>query len=82
MEGLQILKPTARKGILRDGILEKGTLKNGLPEKEKHTFDKHSGVNVEVDIVACEEDDDVDDAMAKWALENLKFSVDQPVKRF
>ncbi|CAI9784176.1 unnamed protein product [Fraxinus pennsylvanica] len=80
MEGLQILKPMARKEILHDGIFEEGTLQNGLPEKEKRTFDKYGGVNVGVDIVTCEEDDDVDDAMAKWAVENLKFSVDQPIE--
>ncbi|PIN19270.1 hypothetical protein CDL12_08044 [Handroanthus impetiginosus] len=74
MEGLQILKP---RGMLQNGISETGTLQNGLPVREKHTVDRHGGINVVADIVASEED--VDDAM-EWVVENLKFSVKEPIE--
>lgn len=35
------------------------------------------GVNAEIDIVISH--DDVDIAMAKWVIDNVKFSVKQPV---
>lgn len=35
-------------------------------------------MNIEVDIVNCE--DDIDDGMGKWIVENLKFSVKQPIE--
>ncbi|KAG8365037.1 hypothetical protein BUALT_Bualt18G0061300 [Buddleja alternifolia] len=78
MEGLQILKPMARSGILLNGISEKGILQNGLPESEKQTVCKHGGINLAVDIVTSEEDDD--DATVTWVVENLKFSVKEPIE--
>lgn len=68
VEGLQILKPLARKGILENGIAEKGD------EQIVETC----GVNAEADIVISQ--DDVDDGGAQWVVNNLKFSVKQPVK--
>ncbi|KAI3466210.1 hypothetical protein Pfo_022873 [Paulownia fortunei] len=78
MEGLQILKPTARQGMLLNGISKNGILHNGLPESEKQAVDRRGGVNMAVDLVTSEEDDD--DAMAKWVVENLKFSVNEPIE--
>lgn len=79
MEGLQILKPNVHQGILLTEISGKGLLQNGLPEIRNQTVDKCGGINVAVDIVTSEED--VDDAMVKWVVQNLKFSVNEPVKR-
>ncbi|KAL7103507.1 hypothetical protein ACP275_08G183600 [Erythranthe tilingii] len=70
MEGLQILKPTARA--------ENGLLQNGSLETKKQIVDKSGGINVAVDIVTSEED--FDDSTAKWVVENLKFSVDKPIE--
>ncbi|KAK6154398.1 hypothetical protein DH2020_008646 [Rehmannia glutinosa] len=79
MEGLQILKPTARQGVLLNGISKKGILQNGLPESEKQIGDRCGGVNMAVDVVASEDVDD-DDTMGKWEVENLKFSVNEPIE--
>lgn len=70
MEGLQIIKPRSPHSIRRDS--PEGPL--------KETAERFGGMNVEVDIVNCE--DDVDDGMGKWIVENLKFSVKQPVRGF
>ncbi|KAL3850820.1 hypothetical protein ACJIZ3_012702 [Penstemon smallii] len=78
MEGLQILKPMTQQGIIANGIAENGILQNGLPERRKQIVDKHGGVGLEVDIVASEDDDD--DAMVKWMVENFKFSVKEPIE--
>lgn len=67
MEGLQILKPLARKLTPENGIAENG---------HKQAVETY-GVNAEVDIVISQ--DDVDRAVAKWVIDNLKFSVKQPV---
>ncbi|KAJ8542939.1 hypothetical protein K7X08_005462 [Anisodus acutangulus] len=68
MEGLQILKPRSPHSIRQDS--PKGPL--------KETADRFGGMNIEVDIVNCE--DDIDDGMGKWIVENLKFSVKQPIE--
>ncbi|KAF3656570.1 putative autophagy-related protein 18f-like [Capsicum annuum] len=68
MEGLQIIKPRSPHSIRRDS--PEGPL--------KETAERFGGMNVEVDIVNCE--DDVDDGMGKWIVENLKFSVKQPIE--
>ncbi|KAL3508536.1 hypothetical protein ACH5RR_027937 [Cinchona calisaya] len=68
VEGLQILKPLAQKGILENGTAEKG---------HKQIVET-CGVNAEVDIVVSE--DDVDDGLAQWVVNNLKFSVNQPIE--
>lgn len=69
MEGLQILKPRSPHSIRQDR--PEGPL--------KETAERFDGINIKVDIV-CE--DDIDDGMGKWVVENLKFSVKQPVQRF
>ncbi|CAK7338352.1 unnamed protein product [Dovyalis caffra] len=66
VEGLQILKPQGQKGISMPA--------NGI----KEVVETSGGINLEVCMVASEED--VDDEMAKWAAENLKFSVKQPIE--
>ena len=68
MEGLQTLKPQGQKGI--------STTANGI----KEVVETSGGINLEVRMVASEEN--IDDEMAKWAVENLKFSVKQPVMRY
>ncbi|KAL6543199.1 hypothetical protein OROHE_010719 [Orobanche hederae] len=78
MEGLQILKPTAHQGMLLNGISNKSNVQNGLPESEKQIVDRHRGVNMAVDIVTSKEEDD--DAMVKFVVENLKFSVNEPIE--
>ncbi|CAA0840368.1 Unknown protein [Striga hermonthica] len=77
MEGLQILKPRPHQELLSNGTNE-GILQNGLPRGGKQIVERHGGVNVEVDIVTSEEEDD--GATVKLAVENLKFSVDEPIE--
>lgn len=77
MEGLQILKPMGQQEILANGVSGKGILENGLPERQKQAEYTHGGINVEVDLVTSE--DNVEDVMVKWIVENLKFSVKEPV---
>lgn len=77
MEGLEILKPMAGQHALKNGIYENGIIQNGHPGSEKHPVYRHGGVNVAVDIVASEAD--TDDLSAEWIVENLKFSVTEPV---
>ncbi|GFP89982.1 hypothetical protein PHJA_001142000 [Phtheirospermum japonicum] len=79
LEGLQILKPMARKEMLLNGISNKGILQNGLPESGKKSVDRRGGINMAVDIVTTEEEDN-DDAMVKLVVENLKFSVNEPIE--
>ena len=45
----------------------------------KDIVETSGGINLEVRMVASEENND--DEMAKWVVENLKFSVKQPVMR-
>lgn len=71
MEGLKILKPHIQK-VPKQG--------DALDRVLKQTSETYAGVNLEVDIVSSEEE--IDDGMAKWVVENLKFSVKQPVNRF
>lgn len=68
LEGLQILKP-----------LSPHRIRQGSPEGPlNETAGRFGGMNIEVDIVNCE--DDIDDGMGKWIVENLKFSVKQPIE--
>ena len=71
MEGLQTIKPQAQKGI-HPSILPA----NGIKENAE-TF---GGINLELRMVIAE--DSVYDEPAKWVVENLKFSVEQPVLKF
>lgn len=70
MEGLKTLKPQARKGTVQDDVPPKGLTQ---------CVDACGGINVEADILVSE--DDFDDGMVKCVVENLKFSVKQPVMR-
>lgn len=78
MEGLEILKPMAGQRMLTNGISE--NIQNGFPGSEKQPIHRHGGVNMAVDIVASEGDND--DLTAEWMVENLKFSVTEPVRKF
>ncbi|XP_057506904.1 uncharacterized protein LOC130790055 isoform X1 [Actinidia eriantha] len=69
VEGLQILKPQAEKCILQDGL---------LLELPKEATELYGGINLETCIVISE--DDVDIETVKWGVENLKFSVIQPIE--
>lgn len=68
VEGLQTLKPQGLKGI-HPSVLPA----NGI----KETAQTFGGINLELRLVIAE--DSVDDELAKWEVENLKFSVKQPV---
>lgn len=67
MEGLQILKPLGQKGI--------SVSENGMKQVETG-----GGINLEAQMVMS--GGDIDDEMSTWVVENLKFSVKQPVMRF
>ncbi|KAA8526938.1 hypothetical protein F0562_008833 [Nyssa sinensis] len=67
--GLRTLKPQAPKGILQNGLPVKGL---------KPIGETYGGINLGVDIAISE--DDADDGMANWVVENLKFSVKQPIE--
>ena len=43
----------------------------------KEFTDTVGGICLQVDLILCE--DNVDDEMANWEVENLKFSLKQPV---
>lgn len=68
MEGLQTLKPLVQKGIRRSSFAA-----NGI----KETAETFGGINLELGLVIAE--DFLDDELAKWEVEDLKFSVKQPV---
>ncbi|XP_048235753.1 uncharacterized protein LOC8280713 isoform X2 [Ricinus communis] len=66
VEGLQILKPLGQNGI-------------SLSENEmKEVVETSGGINLEARLVMSEES--VDDEMATWVVENLKFSVKHPIE--
>ncbi|EPS59717.1 hypothetical protein M569_15088, partial [Genlisea aurea] len=72
MENLQILKPMAE-------------LSNSTPDDEtagshSQTFEKRPGVNVAADIIVISEGGVGDDAATNWAVENIKFSVNEPIE--
>lgn len=69
VEGLQILKPNAAKGILQPGFPVEGI---------KETFAASGGINCEVCILLSE--DNAPNDIGKWMVESFKFSVKQPVK--
>lgn len=68
MEGLQTLKPQAHNSI-HASILPA----NGIKENAETS----GGINLELRMVIAE--DPIYDEPAKWVVENLKFSVEQPV---
>ncbi|KAJ7948490.1 UHRF1-binding protein 1-like [Quillaja saponaria] len=69
VEGLRILKPQIQKGGPSAVLLA-----NGM----KETVETVGGINLESCLVLSE--DNVDDEMVKWVVENLKFSVNQPIE--
>ncbi|XVF34088.1 hypothetical protein REPUB_Repub18cG0027000 [Reevesia pubescens] len=69
VEGLQTLKPLAQKGILQDV-----SPANGLQD----SFETLGGINLEVRMVISE--DNIENEMVNWVVENLKFSVKQPIE--
>ena len=68
VEGLQTLKPQIQKNTHHTV-----SLLNGVNE----TVEPLGGINLEARLVVSE--DNVDDEMANWIMENLKFSVKHPV---
>ncbi|KAL8506128.1 hypothetical protein ACS0TY_017115 [Phlomoides rotata] len=78
LEGLQILKPMARQGMMMNRVSQKGNLQNDFSESEKQFVVEHGGIDLAVDIITSEED--TDDETADWVVENLKFSVTQPIE--
>ena len=65
---MQTLKPHAQKNI-HSGIVPA----NGI----KETVETCGGINLEARIVVPE--NSADDEMVKWIVENVKFSVKEPV---
>lgn len=70
VQGLQILKPHLQKGIPSSMLIANGG---------KESTNAVGGIGVEVRLILGGEN--VDDEMANWEVENLKFSVKQPVIR-
>lgn len=70
VQGLQILKPHIQQNIPSSVVIGNGV---------KELTDIVGGVGLEVRLVLCEEN--VDDETTNWEVENLKFSVRQPVMR-
>ncbi|PNY03691.1 hypothetical protein L195_g000098 [Trifolium pratense] len=69
VQGLQILKPHIQKNIPSSVVIGNGV---------KEFIDTVGGVGLEVRLILSEEN--VDDETANWEVENLKFSVKQPVE--
>lgn len=69
VEGLQTLKPQVQTSI--DAV--------EFPASATREADmkKAGGVNVEARVVVSE--DNIEDGLGNWMVENLKFSVEQPV---
>jgi hypothetical protein len=70
VQGLQILKPRIQKNIPSSVVIGNGV---------KEFTDTVGGVGLEVRLILCEEN--VEDETTNWEVENLKFSVPQPVMR-
>ncbi|KAL9444348.1 hypothetical protein AB3S75_017519 [Citrus x aurantiifolia] len=69
VDGLQTLKPQVQKD-LQPGVLPA----NGI----KESAGSSGGINVEVRMVISE--DNAENEMDKWMVENLKFSVKEPIE--
>ncbi|KAK9151914.1 hypothetical protein Syun_010223 [Stephania yunnanensis] len=69
VEGLQALKPLSRKNGLR--IVNK-------QEKTKNPVENSGGINLEAHLVVSNDDETAE--TPNWAIENLKFSVAQPIE--
>lgn len=68
MDGLQTLKPQVQK-CFQQGVIPA----NGIKDNSSSL----GGINVEVRMVISE--DNAENEMDKWMVENLKFSVKEPV---
>lgn len=71
MEGLQTLKPQGQKGVHQSALPA-----NGI----KETAETFGGIDLELRMVIAE--DSINDEQVKWEVENLKFSVKQPVVKY
>ncbi|GLT83490.1 hypothetical protein SLE2022_017770 [Rubroshorea leprosula] len=69
VEGLQTLKPQVLRGSLKAVQSENGF---------KEGFETCSGVNVEARLVTSE--NNMEDEMVNWMVEDLRFSVKQPIE--
>ncbi|VFR01283.1 unnamed protein product [Cuscuta campestris] len=69
VEGLQILKPQIHKAAKQGALVDR---------ELKQASETYAGVNFQVDLVSSEEK--IDDRMAKWVVENVKFSVKEPIE--
>ncbi|XP_058756498.1 uncharacterized protein LOC131629740 isoform X1 [Vicia villosa] len=69
VQGLQVLKPHIQKNIPPSMVIGNGV---------KELTDTVGGVGLEARLILCEEN--VDDETTNWEVENLKFSVRQPVE--
>ncbi|KAF6159238.1 hypothetical protein GIB67_032009 [Kingdonia uniflora] len=73
VEGLQVLKPQNRKNVLHSTF--RGT---------KNTSQNSGGINLEVCMVLSEDNVNFEDnenmEMHDWVVENLKFSVKEPIE--
>lgn len=70
VEGLQTLKPQVQQSIRQADLTTNGVREADMKEG--------GGVNLEVHLVVSE--DNFDDALGNWMVENLKFSVEQPIE--
>ncbi|RDX88503.1 hypothetical protein CR513_29891, partial [Mucuna pruriens] len=69
VQGLQIMKPHTQKDIPSSMITANGV---------KEFTDKVGGVDLELGLRLCK--DNEDDEMVNWKVENLKFSMRQPIE--
>ncbi|KAI9083050.1 hypothetical protein K1719_034954 [Acacia pycnantha] len=70
VQGLEIFKPHTRKDVPSSMLIG-----NGI----KQPADTVGGAGLEVRLVLCEEDN-FDNEMTNWKVENVKFSVQQPIE--
>ncbi|XP_061350519.1 uncharacterized protein LOC133295686 isoform X1 [Gastrolobium bilobum] len=69
VQGLRILKPHTQNDIPSSMLNANGV---------KEFADTLEGIDLEVGFILCE--DNVDDEMANWEVENLKVSIKQPIE--
>lgn len=79
VDGLKVLKPHARNGILLSGVSSRGINQgSSYPCTTKGIVENCGGVNIELRMVILEDEESME--MVKWVVENLKFSVKQPIE--
>ncbi|CAL0322721.1 unnamed protein product [Lupinus luteus] len=69
VQGLRILKPNTQKDTPPSMLIANGV---------KEFTDTVGGIGLEAHLILSE--DSVDDEMANWEVENLKFSIEQPIE--